>query len=158
MKKYLSLGIAVIILAGSAYFTERSFLVSTAASPAAPVAGTTVASTQPAPATPVTTSAPAETQTPNVTLKVGDTSYRIYVPAGATVLDAMNTLTSTGNFTFTSKEFPGMGAFIESINGKANRGGSSWFLYVNGTSSDTGASQTTLKAGDTVEWRYEKNY
>ena len=36
--------------------------------------------------------------------------------------------------------------------------GSETRLYVNGKSSDAGASQTILHSGDIVEWRYEKNY
>lgn len=70
----------------------------------------------------------------------------------------MKTLASTDAISFTARDFPGLGVFIESINGKKNADGYFWILYVNGKSSDTGASQTTLKAGDAIEWRYEKGY
>ena len=53
---------------------------------------------------------------------------------------------------------PGMGAFVESINGQRNTNGFYWILYVNGTSSPTGASQTLVHANDSLEWRYEKGY
>ena len=96
---------------------------------------------------------------PDVTIVINGTSYPVYVPAGATVIDAMNTLASTTDtFTFTGRDYSGLGFFVEAIDGKQGADGSGWFLYVNGKSSDTGASQTALKAGDTVEWRYEKNH
>ncbi|MDO8521822.1 MAG: DUF4430 domain-containing protein, partial [bacterium] len=73
-------------------------------------------------------------------------------------LDAMNILASSSSFRFTSKDFSGMGAFVESINGKQNSNNLYWILYINGKSSDVGASQTTVHSGDTIEWRYEKGY
>jgi hypothetical protein len=172
MKKYLLLAVAIILLGGGSYFTERSFLASSATAPQIS-ASTTTTEMQPAPAArapaiPVEKPAdapeqtlvatPSATPTPDVTVAVAGTSYAVYAPPGSTVLDAMNILASTTPFTFTSKNFPGMGAFVESIDGKENAGGSYWFLYVNGKSAGTGASETRLKAGDTVEWRYEKNY
>jgi len=161
MKKYLLLAIAVIVLAAGSYLTERSFLASSTIT----VATSTDDATQPASAAPapaaiagasIATTSPA--QAPNVTFVVSGTSYGVYAPAGATVLDAMRTLASTTNFAFTGRESSGLGFFVDSINGKSSAGGSYWFLYVNGKSSDTGASATALHAGDTVEWRYEKNY
>ncbi|MBI5457874.1 DUF4430 domain-containing protein [Candidatus Kaiserbacteria bacterium] len=163
MKKYTLLIIAVIVLAGGSYFTEHSFLASSAPVSTDTIASTTGAAVRGAPAQqalPARVQQSPETaaQAANVTLLVPGTSYGVYVRPGATVVDAMNTLISTTNFRFTAKDFPGMGMFVESINGKQNGDGSYWFLYVNGKSSDTGVSQTTLKAGDTIEWRYEKSY
>jgi hypothetical protein len=73
-----------------------------------------------------------------------------------TVLAAMQTLAAENIVAFTSREYPSLGTLIESINGKANANGYYWFLYVNGESSQTGASQTALRTGDVVEWRYKK--
>jgi len=122
------------------------------AAPAAVIAVSTAAPTQAR----IATSSP--TPTPNVTFSIASTSYGIYAPMGTTVLDAMRTLASTSNFSFTGREYPSLGFFVDSINGKNNADGNYWFLYVNGRSSDTGASQTTLNAGDTIEWRYERNH
>jgi len=47
---------------------------------------------------------------------------------------------------------------VGSINGKKAENGHNWILYVNGKLSGTGASQTTLNAGDALEWRYEISY
>ena len=99
----------------------------------------------------------APTPAPNVTILVASTSYRVYVPPDSTVLDAMRAASASSSFSFTDRDYASLGFFVESIEGHPNASGSYWFLYLNGTSSDTGASQTTLHDGDTVEWRYEKN-
>jgi hypothetical protein len=70
----------------------------------------------------------------------------------------MRALASNTSFAFTGREYIGMGFFVESINGKTNADSSYWILYKNGKLSSTGISQTTLHAGDSVEWRYEKSY
>ena len=177
MKKYSLLAIVIVALAAGSYFTERSFVTSSVPTVSLAEATTTIVHTPPvpvaaqqasvtktlSPATP-STSVPVQTATsspapaPNVTLSVAGTSYGVYAPVGATVLDAMRRLASTTGFAFTGHESSGLGLFVDSINGKKSADGSYWFLYVNGKSSDTGTSATTLKAGDTVEWRYEKNY
>lgn len=51
-----------------------------------------------------------------------------------------------------------LGTFVDTINGQKNSDGYYWILYLNGRTSDIGASQTTLNDGDIVEWRYEKGY
>ncbi len=94
----------------------------------------------------------------NIIVNIEGHSYGMYIPGNENVLDVMRALSSTTNFTFSGRDYSSLGFFVESINGKKNSDGAYWFLYVNGTSSDTGASQTMLHAGDTVEWRYEKNY
>lgn len=82
----------------------------------------------------------------------------IHVTPNETVLAVMSTLASTSDFTFTGHDYPGLGFFVDSINGTKNAGGKYWMLYVNGTSSATGVSATILRTGDTVEWKYEKNF
>jgi len=74
------------------------------------------------------------------------------------VLDAMHTLAAEGSLSFSGRDFPGLGFFVEQMNGKYGADGFYWILYVNGKKSDFGASQMRLKEGDVVEWRYEKGY
>ena len=69
----------------------------------------------------------------------------------------MRTLTASG-LTFMSHEYPGMGTFIDSIQGVANADGYYWILYHNGSKSSVGASSIVLHQGDSAEWRYEKGY
>lgn len=107
--------------------------------------------------TPTTSTATQEANASNVTLIIDGRKYAAYAPANATVVDVMRTLASSTDLTFTDHEYSGLGTFIDSINGKKNADGMYWFLYLNGKSADTGASQTTLHAGDTVEWRFKKS-
>ena len=74
----------------------------------------------------------------------------------STVLDTMQALMAEGKLSFSGRDFLGLGFFVEEINGAGPADGNYWFLYVNGASSETGASQTHLKTGDVVEWRYKK--
>ena len=92
-----------------------------------------------------------------ITFRVGGTTHETEVRAGASFLDAMAILAASGDITYATKEYAGLGALVESINGTSNSGDSYWFLYVNGTSSMTGVSQTFLQDGDQVEWRYTKS-
>ena len=96
--------------------------------------------------------------TPNFALSVGGKSYATFSPIGSSVLDAMRSLASTSDLSFTGRDYPSLGFFVDSINGKKAESGYNWMLYVNGKLSNTGASETHLKAGDTVEWKYEKGY
>ena len=94
----------------------------------------------------------------NFTLTVASSTYTTYIHEGDTLYDTMRTLASTTDFTFTGREYIGVGFFVESINDKKNEGGLYWILYVNGVLASHGISQTTLHVGDRVEWRYEKSY
>jgi hypothetical protein len=158
MKKYILLGVTIVALSAGAFVSEKTFL----ASPH--TVGTTLVATTSNTASVAPTSPPPKTTTetkktsPNITLSVGSTAYQVYAPEHASVLDVMRTLATTNAFSFSGKEFPSLGFFVDSINGKKNGDGLYWILYVNGTSSDTGASETFLKAGDAVEWKYEKDY
>ncbi len=103
----------------------------------------------------------AETTTTSAataTLKVASTTYALSVRAGETVLGAMRALGSAGTLRFTGREYPGLGFFVDSINGVSSAGGKYWVFYVNGVSATQGISSTIIEKGDLVEWRYEKSY
>lgn len=55
-----------------------------------------------------------------------------------------------------TKEFPGLGQFVQSIEGVTPDSSHYWAFYVNGQSSNVGASQYTAKKGDTFEFRLEE--
>ena len=84
--------------------------------------------------------------------------YGTHVAAGSTVLDTMKTLAAEGDFTFTGRDYPSLGFFVESINEKRQSDGYVWIFYVNGVKSSIGITSLTLKPGDTIEWKYEKKY
>ncbi|MEK7133819.1 MAG: DUF4430 domain-containing protein [Patescibacteria group bacterium] len=161
LKKYIALVFVVIALGAGAYFSQKAFLASQdipAAVRDTPMVSSTASVTPATPTAPTPSVAQKPQSAPNITLSVGSSTYAIYAPEHSSVLNAMKTLASTNALSFSGKEFPSLGMFIDSINGRKNAGGYYWILYVNGTSSDTGASQTTLEEGDFVEWRYERGY
>lgn len=94
-------------------------------------------------------------KTPQVMLSVDGKTYAASVPASRSVLDAMRAMQASG-LMFVGTEYPSLGFFIESINGKKAADGYNWMLYVNGAQSQTGASQTKISGGDRIEWKYEK--
>ncbi len=154
-KTHLSAGALVVILVG--VFVALGVGEKTPLQPTHEVQGQEAANT-----TPVTPSADRsqiqerEAADPrSVRVLIGDAVYVGVVPNGSTVLEAMRQLQQEG-LEFEGREYPSLGFFVESINGKENADGNYWFLYVSGKSSDAGASQTRLQAGDIVEWRYQK--
>ncbi len=98
--------------------------------------------------------APAPTQA-QATLIVAGRSYPLILEVNTTVLGAMQELVSSGVLSFTGKEFPSLGFFVESINGVKNAGGAYWMLYQNGTQSKVGVSSVPVSPGDVIEWKYE---
>ncbi|MDO8593638.1 MAG: DUF4430 domain-containing protein [bacterium] len=104
---------------------------------------------------PQTISVPASAR---ATFVVGDKTYEVPVAPDETVIRAMRSLALAGDFIYTSRQHPGLGEFVDSINGAKNAGGMYWMLYINGVSASAGASATLLHAGDVIEWRYEKSF
>ncbi len=111
-----------------------------------------------APQTPTTiTASTSVSSTETATLTVGTQHYTLSVLPGETLATAMQHLASTNpSFTYTTKEYPGIGLFVQSINGTISEKSYYWFLYVNGKQSSTGISATTIHPGDQIEWKYEQ--
>lgn len=81
---------------------------------------------------------------------------------GITVLEAMSIADSMdiSDLRFRAVFASPYGAFIDSINDLADAGDSYWLLYINGTLSTLGASESILLEDDQIsnidiEWRYE---
>jgi len=107
------------------------------------------------------TDAPApvsEEATTTATLVVDGTSFSVLVSPEGTVLDAMRALSAEHILTFTTREYAGLGTFVESINGQKGSNSMNWMLYVNGVSASSGASATVVQENDVIEWKYEKGY
>lgn len=54
-----------------------------------------------------------------------------------------------------TEEYAGMGEFVTSINGVKPASDQFWAFYVNGKSSQVGASQYQTKNSDLIEWKLE---
>ncbi len=70
--------------------------------------------------------------------------------------DGKNALTILkSKYTVGTQEFSGIGEFVTSINGVTPDSKHFWAFYVNGKSSNIGASQYITKSTDKLEWKLE---
>jgi hypothetical protein len=92
-----------------------------------------------------------------VALKVLGETYKVGIENGATVYDVMNIVKETkeNNFSFISKEYPGLGIFVDEINGIKGTPQKYWIYYVNGKEAPIGISNYILKDGDIINWKQE---
>jgi len=97
-----------------------------------------------------------------VELNVLNNTYKINVGDGATVYDVMNIIQDSeenkenkNNFSFASKEYPGLGIFIDEINGIKGVPGKYWIYYINDKEASVGISKYILKDGDIISWKQE---
>ena len=93
----------------------------------------------------------------NATLIVNGEKQTTQIATDTTVLDLMNQLQSENQITFSGKDYPGMGMFVEEINGIKNNSQDNkyWIYYINGQSAQVGISNYTIKPNDVIEWKYE---
>lgn len=85
-------------------------------------------------------------------------TYQLATQSETTVADLLIRAQREQGFHLEMRNFGGsLGIFVESINGVRNDSTKKlyWSLYVNGAFSPLGASSTTVRAGDTVTWKYE---
>lgn len=82
-------------------------------------------------------------------------TYTLQEPGATTALGALRQLASENNFPVQVKESD-FGVLVEAIAGVENSQEQFWMYYVNGQLAQTAADQYQLKAGDLVEWKYEK--
>lgn len=73
-------------------------------------------------------------------------SYQVV--AGKSAIDLLK-----ANHQVQTKEYQGLGEFVLSIDGNAPDSKHFWEFFVNGKSSNVGASSYTLKDGDKIEWK-----
>ena len=92
-----------------------------------------------------------------VTLTVSDTSHQIQVLPNSTAYQVMNQLKQENKLSFSTKNFSGLGYFIEEINGIKNSPstGFYWTLYINNQEAKVGISNYTVKPNDTLTWKFE---
>ncbi len=77
---------------------------------------------------------------------------------GDTLEKVIKVSTDKGLININGENFPGLGFFVQSINGIEQGNGYSWIYYINGKKATVGVSSYKLKIGDLIEWKYEKNY
>ncbi len=158
MKNYLAPILVVLLALSGLVFAMReepvpptppSVVVATS-SPVASATSSAIVTRALAPA-PVVAGATAS-------IKINNQSYPIALTEALTGLEAMQSLAAAGTLQFTGRDYPGLGFFVDSIDGIANEGGMYWVFYVNAKSATTGIASVGLSPGDTIEWKYEKGY
>ena len=95
-----------------------------------------------------------------VNLEIEGAVYKVSVKPGSSVYDAMVQAQETADLDFEGSEFPGLGFFVEEINGlrQDSRAGKYWIYYINGESAKVGISVYIIKTNDFISWKYEKEH
>jgi len=78
-------------------------------------------------------------------------SYSTETEEGVSVYDVMKSV-EDHSFSFKATNYPGLGYFIEEINGIKGSPGKYWFYYVNGKEANVGVSKYFIKSGDIISW------
>lgn len=101
---------------------------------------------------------PQEEALLSISLSLPDVQYEVSVLEGSTVYDLMDKASKEYGFSFSGKNFPGIGFFIEEIKGvrQDTRKGLYWIYSINGQKAQVGISNYILKPHDVITWTYEK--
>jgi len=96
-------------------------------------------------------------KTISVKLIVEGASYELQVVPGSSVYDVMKEARANQIMEFSGKEFPGIGYFVEGINGKQEdlKRRRFWIYYINGQKAKAGISSVFVHNQDIIEWKYE---
>lgn len=91
------------------------------------------------------------------TLTVEGKIYTVSLPEASSVYELMARAQETSDFQFKGREFPGLGFFVQELNGVAEnpRQGTFWIYYINGEKAKVGISAYAVKADDIISWEYE---
>ena len=137
MKKYLLAGIAllVVVLVGVFFISKNN----SAQSQGQPVSAGGASATW----------CIFKTQSPKVCYDP------IAITQGSTALDNFTALADReDSLTFTTSEYEGLGAYVDSINGQAANDQHFWKLQMNGADAQEGISSIMPQAGDTFTFVY----
>ncbi len=95
----------------------------------------------------------AKDMRPMIEMEVLGQEYNIPIKPGETLKNAMDNFENQNDeFTFSGREMPGVGFFVEEINGVENGGGLYWVYYLNDVSATVGISSQYLSGGETIRW------
>jgi hypothetical protein len=96
-----------------------------------------------------------------ITLTINGEQYQLEFKEKQTVYQFMQALSADSRkpFIFATKEYPGMGMFVESINDIKNepQNNKYWIYYINNQPAKIGISNYLIQKGDKIEWKYENS-
>jgi len=82
--------------------------------------------------------------------------YKLEIFQRSTVFSLLEKLAEKENFTIETSYYPGIGVFIESINGLKGGTDNKWWQYwVNASLGENAADKKEIKTGDVIEWKFE---
>lgn len=96
-------------------------------------------------------------------LLINNEEYSLDLPSEKefTVYELMQLMMADSKkpFSFVSKEYMGMGHFVESINDIKNnvKENKFWIYYINDESAKIGISHYKIKEGDIIKWKFEES-
>ncbi|MBP6859119.1 MAG: DUF4430 domain-containing protein [Candidatus Magasanikbacteria bacterium] len=113
--------------------------------------------TTPTPPTTTNQSPKEISETIPITIVISDTSYPIHALPNSTAYQVMDTLRQENKISFSTKNFSGLGYFVQEINGIKNSPstGFYWTFYINNQEAKVGISNYTIKANDILTWKFE---
>ena len=97
------------------------------------------------------------TKTIKVFLEIEEEKYETEIFEKANIYELMKKLQSEEKIDFKTKNYSGMGEFVDEINGIKNAQ-KYWIYYVNGKKANIGISNYKINQNDIVSWKYEKEY
>lgn len=91
-------------------------------------------------------------------IQINDKIFEINFSQTTTLYQAMENLVKDKQISWQTKEFTGLGTFVDAIDGVQSdkTAGKYWIYYINGQSAKIGISQYTLKSNDLINWKYAK--
>ncbi|MDD2757923.1 MAG: DUF4430 domain-containing protein [Patescibacteria group bacterium] len=98
-----------------------------------------------------------ENQNINASMEINGNIETMNVKEGTTAFQLMQALKEEAKLSYSGKDYPDMGFFVEEINGEKNDSTKNmyWLYYVNDQPATEGISQYVLKDGDKITWKYE---
>jgi hypothetical protein len=92
-----------------------------------------------------------------ITIQVLDNTYQASYKDGQSLYEVMKNLADkkNSNFSFHSKNYSGLGNFIDEINGIKGTKGRYWIYYINNKKASVGVSKYFVKNGDIIKWSQE---
>ncbi|MDP2735682.1 MAG: DUF4430 domain-containing protein [bacterium] len=98
-----------------------------------------------------------EPQLLSVTLEAEGAPYELKIAPGSTVYDLMVKAAQETGFTFSGREFAGLGFYVDTINGKkeSTRNSKYWIYYINRQKAPMGISWYELQAHDIISFELE---
>lgn len=91
----------------------------------------------------------------DVFLHLNDKKYSTYLNDGDTVYDVLLRINKEDNLRFEGKNHPGLGFFVENIDGLENVNGKYLIYYINNVEAQVGVSNYVLNKGDIISWKLE---